>query len=71
MNPLQTGNDTCTRPGEGGRYSSEERDGHSEFPSDCKIRRLRVPMAKLQLSLLKPLSRGVTGEIWLVTRRWH
>ncbi|ETP55346.1 TKL protein kinase [Phytophthora nicotianae P10297] len=33
------------------------------FESHRKIRRLRVPMGELQL--LRPLSRGTTGEIWL------
>ncbi|KAG3235411.1 hypothetical protein PI124_g19558 [Phytophthora idaei] len=33
------------------------------FESHRKIRRLRIPMGELQL--LRPLSRGTTGEIWL------
>ncbi|ETN23543.1 hypothetical protein PPTG_00123 [Phytophthora nicotianae INRA-310] len=33
------------------------------FESHRKLRRLRVPMGELQL--LRPLSRGTTGEIWL------
>ncbi|KAF4038530.1 hypothetical protein GN244_ATG09310 [Phytophthora infestans] len=37
------------------------------FESHRKIRRLRVPMAKLQL--LKPLSRGATDEICLALHR--
>ncbi|KAL8002762.1 putative protein kinase [Plasmopara halstedii] len=37
------------------------------FESHRKIRRLRVPMSELQV--LRPLSRGSTGEIWLARHR--
>ncbi|OWZ02287.1 TKL protein kinase [Phytophthora megakarya] len=67
--PLQNGadapvqNEESTRDKDIARQNEMAIRSFRLFESHRKIRRLRVPMAEIQLS--KPLSRGTTGEVWL------
>ncbi|KAE8968378.1 hypothetical protein PF011_g27204 [Phytophthora fragariae] len=69
MNPLQNGaeqsleNEDLTPDETTARKNEMAIRGFRLFESHRKIRRLRIPIGELQL--LRPLSRGTTGEIWL------
>ncbi|EGZ12604.1 hypothetical protein PHYSODRAFT_424746, partial [Phytophthora sojae] len=69
MNPLQNGAEQGlengdTTPDEAtARRNEMAIQSFRLFESHRKIRRLRIPIGELQL--LRPLSRGATGEVWL------
>ncbi|GMF34982.1 unnamed protein product [Phytophthora lilii] len=72
IHPLQNGADTPAQGLDNGDSSADELTARQNemairsfrlFESHRKIRRLRIPIGELQL--LRPLSRGTTGEVWL------